>query len=89
MALKTWDERLKAATQILSGATPYPAEQLSAAASSFYYKLVAADKYKPTGKFNGPVTLIKASDNYVQLGEDYGLSNVSCRSIIIVPSFFE
>lgn len=77
MALKTWEERVARATQILSGATPFPADQLAAAASSFYYKLVAADKYKPSAHFNGPVTLIKASDNYVQLGNDYGLSEVS------------
>ncbi|CAH0546412.1 unnamed protein product [Brassicogethes aeneus] len=85
MALKTWEERLAMSTQILAGATPFPADQLSAAASSFYFKLVAADKYKPSASFNGQVTLVKASDNYVQLGEDYGLSGV-CKQKVAVQT---
>lgn len=77
MALSSWEERLNKAIQILSGATPYKPEEIASAATSFYGKLTAADKYKPTGKFNGTVTLVKAIDNYVQMGEDYGLSEVS------------
>lgn len=64
-------------TQILNKVTPFTADELSGAASSLYRKLVAADKYKPTMKFNGPITLIRAIDNYVELGNDYGLSEVS------------
>lgn len=75
--LKTWEERLARTTDILSGVAPFPAEQLAAAAASFYYKLVAADKYKPTKQFKGDVVLVRAIDNYVQLGDDYGLSEVS------------
>lgn len=75
--LPTWEERLKRAIQILSGATPYAPEEIEAAATSFYGKLTAADKYKPSGRFNGRVTLVKAIDNYVQMGEDYGLSEVN------------
>lgn len=87
MALKTWEERLARATQIVSDSAPYPKEQLAAAAASFYYKLVAADKYKPNSHFKGPVTLIRAIDNYVQLGDDYGLSEVSfivitCKKVL-------
>lgn len=74
--LKSLDERLRLTTEILNKVTPFPPEQLSAAAASLYYKLVAADKYKPTNKFNGQITLIKAMDNYVELGDDYGLSDV-------------
>lgn len=77
--MKSWNERLKATTQILAGATNFPTNQLADAASSFYFKLVAADKYKPSKKFNGNVTLIRAIDNYVQLGHDYGLSDVSLK----------
>lgn len=77
MALPTWEERLKRAVQNLSGATPYKPEEIASAATSFYGKLTAADKYKPSGKFNGNITLVKAIDNYVQMGEDYGLSEVS------------
>lgn len=80
MQYKTWEERLTRSTKILAGSTPFSEEELSSAASSFYYKLVAADKYKPKTKFNGEVTLLKATDNYVQLGEDYGLSEVNIES---------
>ncbi|CAH0549735.1 unnamed protein product [Brassicogethes aeneus] len=85
MALKTLEERLEMTTQILNGSTPFPADQLSAAASSFYLKFVAAEKYKPTASFNGQVTLVKASDNQVQLGEDYGLSSV-CKQKVAVQT---
>lgn len=77
MTLPTWEEKLLRATQILSDATSFGAEELSAAAASFYFKLVAADKYKPTIKFSGDVTLIRAIDNYVQVSDDYGLTEVS------------
>lgn len=76
MALKTWEERVARTTQIVADSAPYPKEELAAAAASFYYKLVAADKYKPNTQFKGPVTLIRAIDNYVQMGDDYGLSEV-------------
>lgn len=77
MSLKTWEARLDRIPEILSGSTPFPADQLKAAASSFYYKLVAGDKYKPSGKLRGEVILVRAKDNYVQLGDDYGLADVS------------
>ncbi|KAL3275414.1 hypothetical protein HHI36_020177 [Cryptolaemus montrouzieri] len=85
MQLKSWEERLARTTKILAEIVPFSEEQLSVAASSFFQKLVAADKYKPTKKFNGPVTLIKANDNYVQLGEDYGLSEV-CKEKVKIES---
>ncbi|XP_044270431.1 fatty acid synthase [Tribolium madens] len=85
MALKTWEERVARATQLVSGAAPYPKDQLAAAAASFYYKLVAADKYKPNTPFKGPVTLIRAIDNYVQMGDDYGLSEV-CKGKLKVQA---
>nr|CAI5827465.1 unnamed protein product [Callosobruchus analis] len=83
-SLKTWDERLKMTVDMLTG-TPFKPEQIATAATSFYGKLSAADKYKPSGKFNGHVTLVKASDNYVQMGEDYGLSEV-CKQKVQVES---
>ncbi|CAH1958955.1 unnamed protein product [Acanthoscelides obtectus] len=84
IALKTWDERLKKVVDILTG-TPFKPEQIAAAATSFYGKLKAADKYKTSGKFNGNVTLVKASDNFVQMGEDYGLSEV-CKQKVQIES---
>ncbi|RZC35992.1 fatty acid synthase [Asbolus verrucosus] len=85
MALKTWEERVSRATQIIADSAPYPGDQLAAAAASFYYKLVAADKYKPNSHFKGPVTLIRAIDNYVQMGDDYGLSEVCKGKVKIQP----
>lgn len=76
-SLKSWEERLVYTTEVLSGISPFPADQLALAAASFYYKLVAADKYKPNSHFKGQVVLVRAIDNYVALGDDYGLSTVS------------
>lgn len=80
-ALNTWEERVKRATQIVSESTKFPKEQIAAAAESLYFKLVAADQYKATTRFNGPVVLVKASENYVQMGEDYGLSQVCQQKV--------
>lgn len=77
MQLNSFEERLSLTTDILNKVTPFSPDHLSSAAASLYYKLVAADKYKPTKKFNGSITLIRAIDNYVELGDDYGLSDVS------------
>lgn len=80
-SLTNWNSKLKRTTEILSDATPYPANELAAAAQSFYQKLVAADSYQPSGKYTGEVTLIRAQDNYVNLGEDYGLTPICKRTV--------
>ncbi len=49
------------------------------AASTFYHKLKAADRYVPTSKYHGNVTLLraKASSEYGDaLGSDYKLHEV-------------
>ena len=76
-SLPSWEARLKQCTELLKGVTPFPAEQLAAAAESFFFKLTAADQYQPTGRFSGTVSLIKAKDNFMKLSDDYGLSEVS------------
>lgn len=53
-----------------------PSWQIKTAASFFCMKLMAALKYKPTGKVSCEVTLVKPSENYAKLEEDYGLSEV-------------
>uniref|UniRef100_A0A6P7G8W5 Fatty acid synthase n=1 Tax=Diabrotica virgifera virgifera TaxID=50390 RepID=A0A6P7G8W5_DIAVI len=83
MALKSWEERLARTTSIVAEVTQYKKEDIADAATSFYGKLAAADKYVPSGKFNGRVTLVKAIDNYVQMGEDYGLSEVCTQKVAI------
>uniref|UniRef100_A0A8C5Q5P7 Fatty acid synthase n=1 Tax=Leptobrachium leishanense TaxID=445787 RepID=A0A8C5Q5P7_9ANUR len=54
-------------------------EALHFAATSFYYKLKAADQYVPINKYHGNITLLRAKtrNEYGKgLGEDYRLSEV-------------
>lgn len=76
-SLSSWEARLQQCTDLLKDATPFPADQLVLAAESFYSKLAAADQYQPTGRFSGTVSLVRAKDNFVNLGDDYGLTQVS------------
>ncbi|KAJ9575473.1 hypothetical protein L9F63_007678, partial [Diploptera punctata] len=82
-SLPSWEARLKQCTELLKGATSFPAEQLSSAAESFYFKLTAADQYQPAGRFSGAVSLIKAKDNFMKLSDDYGLSEVCKKKVNI------
>lgn len=55
-----------------------PLETLRAAAISFAHRLMVADTYKPAGKYNGPLTLIKCTEKMIRnLGEYYELDKVS------------
>jgi fatty acid synthase, animal type len=45
-------------------------------ANSFLRKLFAAHHYKPMGKINANVLLIKPTENYAKLEHDYGLTEV-------------
>lgn len=51
--------------------------QIIQAATYFYKKLLAADKYVPVAKLSCDVTLVKPTENYAKLEEDYGLHEVS------------
>uniref|UniRef100_A0AAY5EZH5 Fatty acid synthase n=1 Tax=Electrophorus electricus TaxID=8005 RepID=A0AAY5EZH5_ELEEL len=54
-------------------------DSLHFAASTFYYKLKAADRYVPTSKYHGNITLLRAktsSDYGDGLGADYKLHEV-------------
>lgn len=42
-------------------------------------KLIAAHNYKPMGKINANTILIKPTENYTKLANDYGLNEVSFR----------
>lgn len=79
-SLGSYKARLAKTTEILkSSGIPYPETELSQAAESFYYKLVLGDKYKPNSNFQGHIELVRAKDNYVTLGDDYGLSAI-CKN---------
>ncbi|KAK9701634.1 hypothetical protein QE152_g30507 [Popillia japonica] len=86
-SMKSLDERLARTAQILDGVTPFPADELSSAAASFYYKLDAADKYKPSAKFKGNVTLVRAIDNYVQMGDDSLPTNCRRRQLVSITNW--
>lgn len=53
----------------------FSSDDLKIAGYNLFKKLAAGTAYNPTKKFNGPIMLIKAADNFIQL-EDYGLSEV-------------
>lgn len=75
--LPSWEARVERTTALVGAAGgPHAADALAAAARAFYRKLVIADTYRPAGRLRAPVTLFTARDNYVTLGEDYGLREV-------------
>jgi len=67
-------ERTIATVQSVLNTKP---DVLKSAITSFWHKLIAGDSYKPSGKFSGPVSLVRAKDNFINLGEDYGLNEVN------------
>ncbi|XP_066156912.1 fatty acid synthase [Euwallacea fornicatus] len=81
--LKSLSERVTKTVEVLKKVTPFSDAQVSAAALSFFLKLKAADQYQPQNKFNGPVTLVKAKDNFVEYDEDYGLSKVCTAKPVV------
>ncbi|KAM9281576.1 fatty acid synthase [Morus bassanus] len=79
LPLKDLEARVNAATDLITRIhTDISRELLSFAATSFYYKLKAADKYIPESKYHGNVTLIRAKfhNEYEGLSGDYRLSEV-------------
>ncbi len=69
----------KAVDLITSSHKNVSRDMLHFAASTFYHKLKAADRYVPTSKYHGNVTLLraKASSEYGDaLGSDYKLHEV-------------
>lgn len=74
--LDSWAARVERTVQLAGGGAGHAAPELAAAAEAFYRKLVAADTYAPAGSLRAPVQLFTARDNYVTLGEDYGLRAV-------------
>ncbi|XP_030143528.4 fatty acid synthase [Taeniopygia guttata] len=80
LPLKNLEARVNAAVDLITGIhTNINREALSFAATSFYHKLKAADKYIPDSKYHGNVTLMRAKSHneYEEgLGRDYKLSEV-------------
>ncbi|CAB3365146.1 Hypothetical predicted protein [Cloeon dipterum] len=57
--------------------------EINQAAESFYKKLIVADSYKPSGKFGGDTTLLRVDGNYLSMSDDYGLSNVCKKKVVV------
>lgn len=71
-----WEARVERCVALLDGAAPFAPAALTEAAASFYRKLLAGDAYRPAGRLAAPVALFTARDNYVTLGDDYGLRDI-------------
>ena len=67
--------------EAIGNITSFVQDDLKVAGYLLFKKLAAAVIYKTNKKIKGPVTLIKATENFLHIGKDYGLSNVR------VPSF--
>ncbi|XP_018397404.1 PREDICTED: fatty acid synthase [Cyphomyrmex costatus] len=65
------------------GNTSFIQEDLKVAGYLLFKKLAAAVIYDPNKKIKGPVTLIKASENFLHLEKDYGLSNICTQPLRI------
>lgn len=60
----------------MKGSVLYSDKELLAAAYSFYRKLKISNEYESNRKFSGEVTLMKATDNFLWMDHEYGLSKV-------------
>lgn len=74
-SLPSFEERLKKTAEKLKDLSEPGI--IIRAAENFYRMLVLGDNYRTNYQFNGNLIFIKASDSFVQLGEDYGLNKVS------------
>lgn len=65
----------------LIGKTQYKPQDLKVAGLLFFKKLRAANMYKPSNKYKGEIVLLKASDTFINIKADYGLSEVCTQEI--------
>ncbi|KYN15123.1 PREDICTED: fatty acid synthase-like [Trachymyrmex cornetzi] len=65
------------------GNTPFVQDDLKVAGYLLFKKLAAAVIYNTNRKIKGPVTLIKATENFLHLEKDYGLSNICVQPVRI------
>lgn len=88
LPLPNLEARVDSAVDLITSAHKnISADALRFAATTFYYKLKAADDYAPAAKYHGNVMLIRAktSSQYEQnLGADYKLSEVGRLSTATV-----
>lgn len=70
--------------ETVTGKTPYSPTELSAAAKSFYHKLLIGDKYKPEGKLKANTVLVRATDDWLPLPRDYELNKIVEKPVKII-----
>lgn len=63
------------------GNIPFVQEDLKIAGYLLFKKLAAATIYSPTNKIKGPVTLIKATENFLPLEKDHNLSKICTQPV--------
>lgn len=63
------------------GNTPFVGEDLKVAGYLLFKKLAAATMYSPDKKIEGPVTLIKAKENFIPIAEDHNLSQICVQPV--------
>lgn len=68
------------------GDIPYAQEDVKIAGYLLFKKLLAVSLYSSDKKIKGPVTLIKATENFVPIEKDHNLSRVRdfCPSISFI-----
>lgn len=81
--VNTFEEKLMKCTDIVKTVIKHPKEDISASAESFFKKLLAAHYYEPEVVLKSPVILIKSTENYTKLTEDYGLTNICEQEVKI------
>jgi len=63
------------------GNTPFTQDDLKIAGYLLFKKLAANVIYNPSKKIKGPVTLIKATDNFLHLEKDYSVSDICIQPV--------
>ncbi|TMW54903.1 hypothetical protein DOY81_000136, partial [Sarcophaga bullata] len=81
--IPTWENKVEKCAEIVAAEINQPTELIIQAATAFYKKLLAADTYVPSAKVSCEVTLVKPTENYSQLENDYGLSE-NCQKPVNV-----
>uniref|UniRef100_A0A1A9Z5Z9 Fatty acid synthase n=1 Tax=Glossina pallidipes TaxID=7398 RepID=A0A1A9Z5Z9_GLOPL len=77
----TWQEKLAKCAEMVAQEIKKPIDLIKQAGEIFYKKLSAGHNYKATTKITCPVTLVKPSENYVQLEEDYGFNEICQKPV--------
>jgi len=79
--LPSYEARLSRVSEMIHQKTNYPIDLVAVTAKSFLMKLIAAHNYKPMGKINANTLLIKPTENYTKLQNDYGLNELIHKNL--------